>query len=418
MKASADGSFEISPEEVGEIIAGTSNLVISMGVPKNKSKKIGLVIALDTENDKEKMRLENDLFAELSHNLSVSGVGNDFHLIKYPPKFSKKIKNTESANHFLRISKAHFMVYGSITQRNIEGKNSYVCRLHGLVRHIPIPNTSEVKERLQEDFSVSLPSKLFFAEDQELLGFEMTRSLISYSARFIVGFAAMLSKDYLLGYRLFKDLHQELEKMPARIEHDPIVSEIYKRNKNHLAESIILLTAVDYRKYELDRNKSHILEQEILIDELQAIQPENYYGHLTKAMALFEKGEVDLAIAELANNSISLEGTGHYSLGFLYVCKGDIDAALDHYRRASYKKPEGRILNDIEIFLTEEISKQNENETPLVFFRGLLNYKAKEDYALARKDFESFLKKKGARNYSRLQDLAQKYLSGIQEAGY
>jgi hypothetical protein len=83
---------------------------------------------------------------------------------------------------------------------------------------------------------------------------------------------------------------------------------------------------------------------------------------------------------------------------------------LDQYRRAAYGMVESSVVSDTEIFLTEVIT-ENPSRVQLCFFRGLINYKVKADYALAREDFQHFLQQKSSEQYPRLRELATKYLA-------
>jgi tetratricopeptide (TPR) repeat protein len=164
-------------------------------------------------------------------------------------------------------------------------------------------------------------------------------------------------------------------------------------------------------KYSQKRDAQYLTQLIPLLEELELLEPDNYHGRLMRAIILYKEGAVDDAINKLSA-STEKDPTWRYSIGFLYAFKGEIDAALEQYRKAAYKVAATGVINDIEIFVTEEIER-NPQLTQLIFFRGLINYKSKPDYKLAREDFVAFLGSDGIKKYPRLKVLAEKFLGEI-----
>ncbi|MEK7567948.1 MAG: tetratricopeptide repeat protein [Patescibacteria group bacterium] len=410
-----DYYIDVTTEDVASIHKLSKEMFARLFVPKNKPLEIGIIIAIKTENNKEKIRLENDLIAGLNEYLDKSKLSNRFNIINYPESISSKIINSETAKLYLNRSRAHLIVFGSLAERNINGENNYIFKLQGLVRHVPIKGS--VKRRLAEDFSTSLPNKLVFPETKELLGFELTKDLLGYVIKFISGSAAQVSGDKNISYKLFKELSSELPIIQkVNGVENPIVTEIIKRNRFRLIGSLVLKIEDLYNIYSLKRKDDAIFETESILNELRIIDPDNIYGSLAYALLLFKKLNTDGAISELEstlpkvnNNDIAL---WRYNLGFLYAYIGKIKEALEFYRKASYGIIDPGVINDLEIFISEEISK-NPQLIQLIFFRGLINYKAKPDYVLAKKDFETFVNNIDSKKYPDIVGLAKKYLSEI-----
>lgn len=386
---------------------GFSRLVI----PRNKKNKIGIVVAIKTENDKEKIRLENDLLSELEKHLKESSLGSTFYILRYPEFLSKKISNFENARQYLDKSKAHLIVFGHLAERNFNGSNNYVFRLHGIVRHLQ--TSPEIKEGLADDFLHALPNRIIFPEIGEILGFDFTADLLGYTVKLIIGSAALISQDSELSTQLLKELHKELLSKRST----PILREILTRTSKRLANSLNLKVDQLYLQFVETRNTDYLYQAKSYAEELISLDPDNSSAIATLSILLFKEGKIEESIELLKAKEQSLGPSPvfKYNIGFLYACMGKIDQALEMYRKANYTEVPGRILNELEIFISEEI-ENNPRLVQLVFFRGLINYKVKTDYLLAREDFISFLGNPESSNFPRLSELAEKYLSEITDS--
>ena len=64
--------IEITDQDIKSFVHFVKEIIERLFVPKNQKEKIGIVIALKTENESEKTRLENDLIKEVHQYLQVS----------------------------------------------------------------------------------------------------------------------------------------------------------------------------------------------------------------------------------------------------------------------------------------------------------------------------------------------------------
>jgi hypothetical protein len=401
--------IDVSPQDVKAALGSFKEMWKRLRVPKNIKDKIGIIIALNTEGDKEKKRLKNDFIDEIHRYLLQSKIENQFYIIGYPQALTEKIIDDKFAFEYLVRSRAHFIVYGYLAQRNIDGENSYVFKLHGVVRHLPIIKPTH--DRFQNEFIEALPAKITFPEKIEVLGFDFTWQSIGCVIKFIIGGAALVSGDLELSYKLYKELEADIKTFRSDI---PVIQRISERIPFRVAETLRLLAERNYFMFVKTRDASHIIKSEKYITELQNIFPDDYKGHLIKAILLFFKGEVDSAINELVNINNGQDITWRYSLGFLYAFKGDIINALEQYKKIAYGPTSPNVPNDSEVFISDILEK-HPNCIQLIFFRGLINFKVKNDNKLAKDDFTLFLNKEKANSYARLVDLAKKYLKEIHE---
>lgn len=398
--------IEIGEDDIKAFLYTIKEIFLRLSVPKNKKNKIGIIIALQTENDAEKNRIKNDFVAEMNSHLNSEELYNKFNLIIFPDYLSDKIKNIEDSHKYLVRSRSHFLLYGTLLKRNINENESYVFRLHGAVRHKVVSN--EIKNKFTKEFIEILPKRISFNESQEVLGFELTQQWVSHIIKYIVGIASMISGDILLSYSLFNKLDKELVQQKNNI---PFIDLLKKRLPIRLAETLILILQAHYFLFTRDRDKKHILDTKKYLDHLLTIDPNNYQGLLIKSIYLFFNDKIDNAIQLFENCNIP-DPTWRYNIGFLYAYKGDIENALNHYQKTLYKEVSGNVICDTEVFITEAI-ETSPDKIQLYFFRGLINHKHKGDYDLAKKDFEFFLQNSNKTKYPGLYELAKKYLSEI-----
>lgn len=408
--------IEFTVKDLKDLFLTGKEVFEATTLPKSKKNKIGIVIAIKTEKDSEKNRLKNDLVNNLNHYIKSSELADLFNeIIFLPERFCERINDQQTADKYLRLCRSNLMVYGSLTQRNIDGDNSYVFKLYGLVRHVPIKTGGGNHQRLIDDFSKTL-SNVHFSETKEVLGFEITQNMIGMVSKLIVASTINIAGFALVSYRLINELLLEIETVEINRIKNPIVQQIKKRAVSRLIESSQLLISHYYDKFIGTRDDEDLFMAADYLERLLEVDPLNYSGHLTKAMVLFRKEEIDAAISILEDLDDS-DPTWRYSLGFLYAFRNindDIEKALDQYRRATYKQAESNVINDTEIFLSEEIVKHPE-KIQLHFFRGLINHKCKPDYHLANEDFRYFLNQDASRHFPRLRVLSSKYLSEIRD---
>ncbi len=405
------GDIEITPEDFRAIFIIVNEGIKRISVPKNKKDKVGIVIAIKTENEKEKVRLENDLMSGVRGYLKLSDFSDSFYVIKYSENLCQKISDIETAADYLRRSRAHLIVFGSLAERNFNGVNNYVFKLRGVVRHLPIPANHPAKKKLEEDFTKSLPGRFHFPEDKETFGFELTKGLIGYAIKLIIGSAALVSGDSIISCKLIKEVYHELS---SQDESNPLVAELLKISRRRLIQALNLRIGQYHDLYALKRDNQIILDTEPFLKDLLdlgADDPTFIYG---KAVLMYKQGSITPAIDFLKSMSYSCgnDPLYYYNLGFLLAYKGEIDSALEAYKKAFHGTLPIGTLNDIDIFLSEEIESRPDL-IQLRFFRGLINYKGKADYILAKEDFIRFLELDVNKTNPKLIELSNKLLSKI-----
>lgn len=399
-----DFSLEVTPADLQGFLEMLKELIVRLRVPKNKQGMIGIIVAIKTSDEKERAWLESELMDQLHKYLVSTSNEAKFKIIQVKRSQVAQVKDKITAKNFLIRSRSHLIVYGSIIRGKIKGQESYLFRLDGMVRHLSISKNSQ--QIFSREFREMLPEKIAFPESENILGFELTQKWIGYVIKYIIGIAAFVSGDIKLARTLYTELDNEIILIQDS-ENIPIIDELKRRLPNRHQEVLISLISIQYYLYSIKRDKKYLFDSKPMVNELILKWPNNYFAHSIKSIILFFENKVDEAIDQI-KSAQAADGVWHFSLGFLYAYKGEIDKALEQYRKIPYKIFPSNVCNDSEIFITEVILEKPEL-IQLIFFRGLLNYKYKQDYLLAKADFIEFLSNKDAKKFPQLVELAKKY---------
>lgn len=376
----------------GASAAFTFILVISLWlytvrIPKNPKGKVGIVVAIISDEEGEAKQIEFDLVRTLRQLLQRDPAGANFHLLVLPTYAAEQISDFGSADRFLRQTRCHFMLYGQAKRRNHLGKEFHVLVLEGIVRHAPIPK--EVSNRLANDFRQVLPRQVLVPRESDAIAFEVTSAWVDLSARYVIAIAAHLSGDIVYSERLFLDVESSL-KTAQHLKGflQPIAQSLPDRLKQLYRDWLGGLSD----KYFMTRNRMYMEQIDSVCDKLLAREPADYGALASKAMAEFIlRRNIKEARNLIGQCRRVRDVTWRYSLAFLHAYGGDLEAAHDEYRRA-FRGPLQNITvpiqceEFIQIILDEEPDKEQ-----LHFCLGLINYNMKRDYVAAKRDFDRFV---------------------------
>lgn len=360
------GLIEFTAEDLKGFVRVIKEIFIRLRLPRNKKDKIGIVIAIKTENEIEKIKLHSNLITELRAYLQNSDIPAIFNIIPLEEVHAQNINDGATALLFLRRIRGHFLVYGQMIKGKMDnGQLHYKFHLEGAVIHRPI--SKFFSDQLSKEFAELLPRRVIFSENEEILGFEFTQQWLGLVTKYIIGIAAFLSGDLNLSLKIYSQLNLELENYDNGIQ---AIVEIKKRLPRRFYE---VATAFSFKYY-------FLIEKD-----------------LKKSM--FE-------INRIKN---PLDVTWRYSLAFLYAYKEDVLQAKRQYDKACIGYVDGNVISDCELFISD-ILKEEPNSKGLYFLRGYLNFKIKKDFILAKNDFEEFLRRYSSPDNCEIIKLVKIYL--------
>lgn len=365
-------------------------------IPTINRNNIGVILAIVTENEEIQNRLKNDLIFNLRDILSKK-CHKDFQLEILSKYHSKKIfesyKNNDKEkllNYHIK-TRSQYLVFGYCDKRMHKGKKHYFIKLDASVCHREIKK--EIKQAFSGDMRKVLPN-ILFPETEEIAGFQITSNIIGLGARYVIGKASFYSKDFQMAFELHKNLLEEINNYKSKLGKKnidiidlPIINNIEELTKKSLKTTALILARINYlyiKNYE---------EMNRFIEEVQALEPNNYESLLLKSIYFFLKSrDINSAMEELkkAENSSRSDSTWLYNKAFLLAYKDKLDDAYHTYTRAF----SGRVGPDIPLVVEEftyNIWKEEKEKIQLLYCLGLINFFKKKDYILAKQYFKEFV---------------------------
>src|SRR5690606_37066717 len=133
-------------------------------LPRNKKKKLGIVIAIWIDNDIKKQKYLDDFILKIEQNLISQRLHKITNLILLKDHYSRQVKSVDDIRRINKKIKGHFYLWGSLKKRNDGESNEskYFFHLNGYVAHAPvnIPTSNKIKH----EFSAALPNEISFWE--------------------------------------------------------------------------------------------------------------------------------------------------------------------------------------------------------------------------------------------------------------
>lgn len=358
-------------------------------LPRNKKNKVGIVIAIYSENETERQKLKADFISKLKKDLQQEGILNFSEVIFLKNHFSNQIKESDNPRTELETInkkiKAHFYVWGDVKKRpdGDEGEK-YFINFQGYVVHKPISqNLSQV---ISIDFSKVLPKEVNFLEKRSFKGFEASATIVHLAAKYIIGIAAFVSQDPQLALKLhngLKDQFNAFRPLP------PHLQDIRNRIPLLISDELLWIAKWHFENNRIDEMKS-------FLDKSLSENNNNYGAWLFKAMIEFiiDKN-IDEAIKSVKKAEQYAKNTfeWRYSKAFLYFWKEDYQNALklcQKIKQQSYST-EPITLEEVRKFNLNLLSNANP-KTQLYFWIGFLSYFKSGNLGYALQDFENFEK--------------------------
>ena len=356
-------------------------------LPRNKKNKVGIVIAIYSENEKERQKLKADFISKLKKDLQQEEILNFSNVIFLKNHFSNQVKEANNPRSKLesinKKIKAHFYVWGDVKKRpdGDEGEK-YFINFQGYVVHKPIPQS--LSQTISIDFSKVLPREVNFLEKRSFKGFEASATIVHLAAKYIIGIAAFVSHDPQLALKLHNGLKGQFNAFRPLPPH---LQDIRNRIPLLISDEKLWIA-----KWYFENNK--IIEAKKFLQESIVENDNNYGAWLFKATVDFLiDRDVDEAMKSIGRAEryakITLEW--RYSKAFLFFWKEDYQNALkicQKIKKQSYLT-ESITLEDVRKFNINLLSRTNP-KAQLYFWIGFLSYFKRNNLGDALQDFENF----------------------------
>lgn len=378
-------------------------------LPRNRKNKVGIIIAIYSENESERQKLKADFISKLKKDLQQEGILNFSEVIFLKNHFSSQIKESNNPRAKLETInkkiKAHFYVWGDVKKRpdGDEGER-YFINFQGYVVHKPI--SQDLSKVISIDFSKVLPKEVNFLEKRSFKGFEASATIVHLAAKYIIGIAAFVSQDPQLALELhngLKDQFNAFRPLPLHLQ------DIRNRIPLLISDEMLWIA-----KWHYENNR--INETKLFLEKSLSENNNNYGTWLFKAIIEFLVDKnIDEALKSIKKAEQYAKNTfeWRYSKAFLYFWKEDYQKALElcqKIKRQSYLN-ELITLEEVRKFNLNLLSKTNP-KAQLYFWIGFLSYFKRHNLGDALQDFENFEKIASA-NMSALKQKSAAYLREI-----
>ena len=351
--------------------------------------KVGVGVALEMEDGPDAPQVKADFIDTLRRLLEGSPLRHQFEFKVYSNSVAKKLSSVESAIEFSNKSGTHFLLYGRVRQRTIDGEPAHVLDLQGIVRHVHID--SEMAKLFGAEFRSALPERLIIGPRGDMVMCELAARHIDSVARYVIGTAAALSNDFVYAEQLLLGSSTTLEDFVST-EGGAFLSGLLGRVEKRINELYQRWLAVLMNRYTQERDPNILAESESVIEKLRSRDQNDLQTKLAAATCAFVlRGDIETARKENLSCKGSRDGIWKYGLAFLATYEDDLGQAYHWYKNAFNSSLENpTVPTQCEEFI--QIILENEPEKwSLYYALGLINYRAKQDLQSAKRDFQTFL---------------------------
>lgn len=356
-------------------------------LPRNKKGKVGIIIAIFTENEQDRIRLKSDFVRRLKDEFRKEGLLNLCEIIFLKNHFAEKIVESDNPSQTIDLInkkiKGHLYLWGKIVKRKDgEDEQKYFLEFKGRVFHAPIP--VDLSNKMAKDFAKVLVKDQNFLESREFEGFRASTKNAHLATKYMIGIAAFVSSDPITALKMHKNLKEQFNSIkplpealrPARDRIPLLISdELYWIALWHLENG---------RINDAKQNLSISLSE----------NNKNYSSWILKSIIDFDIDKnIEESFKSLHKASSCSNGNNIwlYNKAFLLFWKEDYKHALRaclKIRKNSFFG-EVNILNNIKKFNLKKID-QYTNKGQLYFWIGYLSYFKEENLPEALNYFTKF----------------------------
>jgi tetratricopeptide (TPR) repeat protein len=389
--------------------------------PKGNKKKQNIVIAITTENNKQKNRITNDFSNNLKKRIIEYRLDKNYDIIIIHSHLSKEVRK-RIEGHFLKKSNqdigfeekeafekmtkrmnARFYIYGDLISRN-SPNDRYYLNIDALILHNPVnPKTGET---LKSEFNSIWKREIEFLEKEELVGFKTTCNQIFFSSTFMLGLATFVDNQFETGIEIFEKLRHYIVK---------------NSEYNHFENKIKTLLSSSYLLQALKLYHTGNIDESIdFRRKYHSLTPNEYDKCLNEATFNIKKRKDPLTALEFIERAEKIsknDGTWKYNKFYLLIYlekEKEAISLLDNIIKTNYKFEIGtvnQVLSYNEVCIKEDISHIQSN-----FITGVFLYKKIQNPVLAYEKLEKFIKDSEEYNkYPILRERAKLLLNEIDE---
>lgn len=382
--------------------------VISNRLPKTAKGKVGFVVCLQCSNEEENKRIREDFVTTLRDLLKQGASGRAFDFIEIPQHIAETITDLDAASTLKYKTNAHFLIYGRVRFRTLDGKDYHIIDLNGVVAHRPLP--IEVSKNLANEFSELFPRNIRIQTENDLLSFNFTSDWTECVAKYIIGIASVSSGDLDFAEKLFKDVQQKLNNLPSEFQ---VFAKLRERLPIRFSE-IYQARAISFLNLWRKALVPDDLDQFVInTNKIPADLPQDYGVLLLRGFEAFLNGrDTAKAINFMKKCKQYDDVIWHFNLAFLNAYEGNLAKTIQYYRTCCNYDITPKTIEEVEEFMVWMLEAEPD-KYQFHYCLGFFNWKIKEDLQRALTDFEEFLAVATDDTYGKEKTLAMEWRSQI-----
>lgn len=356
-------------------------------IPRARKGRIGFVVAIQCDSEAHEKSVRVDFIERMrSHLLTDQRV--QFDLIEYPRALAERVVDPESAALHRRKSRSHFIVYGRVRERELDGGTSgHIVTLDANVAFIEQDETS--RPLINDELADVLPGKFKFKRENSFLHFEAASEWFDVATRYIVGIAALVSGDARTAETLLLSAEDRLTRMTT-------VPNTFRKVVKRLPENLRTLytnwLAYVAEEFRVKRNPDLLPLADEICDKIIDRWPNDHGTLMMKAICEFMlRGDIAQARRWLNQSPNRKDPTPNLNRAFLLAYEGKLGQATVEYEKAFRKSTDDITLGiQCEDFIQAVLS-QDPTHVELYYCLGIINERLKGDRVAAFGDYKRFL---------------------------
>ena len=378
--------------------------------PKAKSDCIGIGFAFVDETDGTDRSLLTGFRDALAQLMTATAVLYPFDLVQFGRFHAQQIIESGDPSRLMHKSGCHFLFYGKLLERRLEGTPNHVLVMDGMVTHSSV--ATKTKKRLANEFRELLPQRIAISKENDVFSFEITAPYLNQVARYIIAIASALSGDFNYAQLLFEGLRADLA---ASTDGSSGTLKIKQRVPQRLA-LVYRLQAI--RMYDQWRDEHKIEQMEeiaVLARKMLAMDPGARDAYNMLAIHKFvTEGKADEALTLIRKCRGSSDHSWRFGEAFLLAHLGRLDAARKSYKIAARKSFRPGLPNEVEEFIWW-VLESDPDRCELYYCLGVINYQFKGDHTRAKSDFSKFLELCPEDRHRYARSLATRFLETLED---
>jgi hypothetical protein len=357
--------------------------------PRNRTKKFGIALFVLTEDEKMRLRLENDIVRQLKETITTNSLDDFFNLVvgsnvqakqfgdfltesqrkvlkfkgKEPPQ-AVPPKVLKPFNRFRKRTNCHFFLWGTLIERQdaiLAGELAYTLTTDAIVVHSEL---APVQQKMLNEQFLQWMKEIKIDRKAEYQGLRFSADEIFLMTNMVVGTAAAMVGNVKLGNAL----------------HEPLLGKLRDRDPRHQAiRNHLLPMTVDECQYLAIESltKNDVKSAKTYLGSALQKNPNHYPSLLSMSIIQYRNdGDIKGSLQTINKAKAYSKGNGawRYSQAFLEMVLKDYKKAYHTYLEISTTSfpNEDHTLKEVIDFNLEESQKGFD---PSFFVLGFLSYK-------------------------------------------